>query len=143
MTLEKNLAKGLSTTKQTTEPQLILDRQRELAHKIRDARSQAKPGDIFTPDISKEFRRLLALAMAGQNDSHVKKSLERAEPVRLNLHVNEAYPTSIPLQSTPPSILMNLPRLPPELEYRIVGRTLALRDAVANLVIDFMPDAIP
>lgn len=142
MSLEKNLSKGLSTTKQTTEPQTILDRQSELAHKIRDARSQAKPGDIFTPEISREFRRLLALAMAGQNNSHIKKSLERAEPVRLILHVNEAYPANIPLQSTPPSILMNLPRLPPELEYRIIGRTLTLRDSVANLVVDLMPDAI-
>jgi hypothetical protein len=38
---------------------------------------------------------------------------------------------------------MNLPRLPPELEYRIAGHALVLRDAVANLVVDLMPDAIP
>jgi hypothetical protein len=143
VSLEKNLAKGLNPTKQTTEPQTILDRQSELAQKIREARSQAQQGAIFTPEISKEFRRLLGLAMAGQNDSHIKKSLERSEPVRLTLHVNEAYPAKIPLQSTPPSILLNLPRLPPELEYRIVGHMLTLRDAVANIVVDLMPDAIP
>ena len=51
-------------------------------------------------------------------------------------------PPNIPLQSTPPTILLNLPRLPPELEYRIVGRTLVLRDAVANIVVDLIPDAI-
>jgi hypothetical protein len=141
--LEKNLAKGLSATKPTTEPETILDRQHELAGKIRAARKQAKQGDIFTPDIAKEFRRLLALARQGQNDTHIKKSLERAEPVRLTLHVNDAYPPDIPLQSTPPSILLNLPRLPPEVEYRIVGRTLVLRDIVANLVIDLIPDAVP
>jgi hypothetical protein len=143
VSLEKNLAKGLSATKQSTEPQTILDRQNELAHKIRDARSQAQQGAIFTPEISTEFRRLLGIAMAGQNEAHIKKSLERAEPVRLILHVNETYPAHIPLQSTPPTILMNLPRLPPELEYRIVGRSLVLRDAVANIVVDLMPDSIP
>jgi len=143
VSLEKSLAKGLSATKPTTEPQVILDRQGELARKIRETRSQAQQGAIFTPEVSKEFRRLLGLAMAGQNDAHIKKSLERAEPVRLTLHVNEAYPAKIPLQSTPPSILLNLPRLPPELEYRIVGHTLTLRDAVANIVVDLMPDAIP
>lgn len=143
VTLEKNLAKGLSTTKQTTEPQVILERQSELAHKIRDARKGAKPGNIFTPQISKEFRRLLAIALAGRNDADVMKSLARSEPVRLTLHINETYPASVPLQSTPPSILLNLPRLPPELEYRIAGRTLALRDAVANIVVDLMPNAIP
>ena len=81
--------------------------------------------------------------MAGTKDADVKKSLARAEPVRLILHVNEAYPAHIPLQSTPPTILMNLPRLPAELEYRIVGHALVLRDAVANIVVDLIPDAIP
>lgn len=141
--LEKSLAKGLSATKSTTEPQTIIDRQHELAGKIRAARNQAKQGDIFTPDIAKEFHRLLALARAGQNGTPIKKSLERAEPVRLTLHVNEAYPPDIPLQSTPPTILLNLPRLPPEVEYRIVGRTLVLRDVVANIVVDLIPDAVP
>jgi hypothetical protein len=141
--LQKSLAKGLSATKPTTEPQTIIDRQHELAGKLRAARSQAKQGDIFTPEIAKEFRRLLGLARGGQNDAHIKRSLERAEPVRLTLHVNEAYPSNIPLQSTPPTILMNLPRLPPELEYRIAGRMLVLRDGVANIVVDLIPDAIP
>jgi hypothetical protein len=141
--LQRRLQKGLPSTKPTSEPQTILDRQHELARKIREARSQVKQGSIFTPEISKEFHRLLGLAKAGPNDTHIKKSLERAEPVRLTLHVNDAYPANIPLQSTPPTILMNLPRLPPELEYRIAGHTLVLRDAVANLVVDLMPDAIP
>ena len=141
--LQKSLAKGLSPTKPTTEPQIIIERQHELAGKIRAARSQAKQGEIFTPEIAKEFRRLLGLAREGQNDAHIKKSLERAEPVRLTLHVNDAYPPNIPLQSTPPTILLNLPRLPQELEYRIAGRALALRDDVANIVVDLIPDAVP
>jgi hypothetical protein len=143
VSLQKNLQKGLAPAKQTTEPQTIIDRQGELARKIREARSNARQGDIFTPDIAKEFRRLIGLAKQGKNDEHIKKSLERAEPVRLTLHVNEAYPANIPLQSTPPSILLNLPRLPPELEYRITGRALVLRDATANIVVDLIPDAIP
>jgi hypothetical protein len=80
---------------------------------------------------------------AQKNNGDVKKSLARAEPVRLTLHVNDTYPAKIPLQSTPPTILLNLPRLPPELEYRIVGHALVLRDAVANVVVDLIPDAIP
>ena len=39
--LQKSLAKGLSATKPTTEPQTIIDRQHELAGKLRAARSQA------------------------------------------------------------------------------------------------------
>jgi hypothetical protein len=143
VSLEKNLSKGIQLTKPTDEPHIILDRQRDLAKKIREARRQVPQGAIFTPEISKEFRRLLGLAMAGANQGDVKKSLARSEPVRLALRVNESYPAEVPLQSTPPTILMNLPRLPPELEYRIDGRALVLRDANANLVVDLIPDAIP
>jgi hypothetical protein len=141
--LEKDLAKGLPSAKPTTEPQTIIDRQHELAKKIRAARAKAHQGELFTPDIATEFHRLMAFAHQGSDDSHIKKSLERAEPVRLTLHVNEAYPQNIPLQSTPPTILANLPRLPPEVEYRIVGRTLVLRDITANIVVDLLPNAIP
>jgi hypothetical protein len=141
--LQKNMAKGLPAPKPTVEPQIIIDHQHELAKRIRAARHQAKQGDIFTPDISKEFHRLLSLANTGDNDAHIKKSLERAEPVRITLRVNDAYPSDVPLQSTPPTILMNLPSLPPGLEYRIASRALVLRDATANIVIDLMPNAVP
>jgi hypothetical protein len=141
--LQKSLAKGLPTAKPTEEPQKIIDHQHELAKRIRAARHQAKQGDIFTPEISKEFLRLLGFAKAGENDAHIKKSLERAEPVRLTLRVNDAYPSDIPLQSTPPTILMNLPSLPPGLEYRIASRALVLCDATANIVIDLIPNAVP
>jgi hypothetical protein len=140
--LQKRLQKGLPSTKPTAEPQTILDRQHELARKIREARGQVQQGSIFTPEISKEFHRLLGLARTGSNDVHIKKSLERAEPVHLTLHVNDAYPANIPLQSTPPTILLNLPRLPPELEYRIAGHALVIRDTAANIIVDLMPDAI-
>ena len=141
--LRKGLAKGLPSSKPTAEPQAILDRQHQLAREIRKARSQAHQGEIFTPEISTEFRRLLGLARDGKADGNIKKSLERAEPVRLTLYVNDAYPPEIPLQSTPPTILMNLPPLAPDLEYRIAGTALVLRDSDANIIVDLIPDAIP
>ncbi len=141
--LEKRASKGIQVNKPTDQPHLILERQRQLMGRIREARRGAKQGAIFTPDISREFKRLLGIAMAGQNNSDIKKSLARAEPVRPAVRINEAYPTDVPLQSTPPTILLNLPRLPQELEYRIVGHALVLRDTSANLVVDLIPDAIP
>jgi hypothetical protein len=141
--LENNLAKGNPVNQPTDTPHLIIERQHELARKIREARAKARQGDIFTPAISKEFKRLLGLAMAGGNNVGIQKSLAHSEPVHLALHVNETYPADVPLQSTPPTILINLPRLPPELEYRIDGHALVLRDTGANMVIDLIPHAIP
>ena len=43
----------------------------------------------------------------------------------------------------PPTLLRQLPDLPNELAYRIIGRALALQDIKANLIVDFIPNAIP
>jgi hypothetical protein len=43
----------------------------------------------------------------------------------------------------PPTLLQKLPRLPDELAFRIIGSTLLLIDHKANLIIDFMLNAIP
>ncbi len=73
----------------------------------------------------------------GHANARVRKSLEHAEPVEGQIKVNAPYPP-VPLQSTPPTLLANLPELPAGLDYRIVGHTLVLRDVQANLVLDFI-----
>lgn len=74
----------------------------------------------------------------------MRTSLRNDEPVSdVPVRVNAVYPEHIPLQTTPPSILLNLPELPRELDYRIVGHTLVLRDVGANLIVDYIPGAIP
>lgn len=45
--------------------------------------------------------------------------------------------------ATPPTLLMHLPLLPKELQYRIVGSTLVLYDMSSDLIVDFMPNAVP
>ena len=120
-----------------------LEFERALAAKIRAARPHAKQGDLFTPSVAGEFRRLIRLSMQGRGAARIRASLERGEPVKLRVIVNGSYPSSVPLQTTPPSLLLNLPELPPELEYRVVGQTLVLRDPTANLIVDYLPNAIP
>ena len=61
----------------------------------------------------------------------------------MRVAVNHKYPPSVPLQSTPPTLLVNLPQLPPGLEYRVVGHHLVLMDSKANLIVDYIPNAIP
>ena len=115
-----------------------------MAEKIQAARADAKQGDIFTPEITAYFRKRIATALKGPRGAKIRSSLRHAEPVQgIQLHVNQKYPDGVPLQSAPPSLLMNLPRLPKELEYRIVGNDLALHDTGPNLVVDFIPGAIP
>jgi hypothetical protein len=140
--LHKQAEGKMPRLKPTESQAAIAHHERELAERIRKARPEAKTGNIFTSEISAEFRHLIGLAMQGAEAVHIRASLARAEPVRVRLRVNQTYPANVPLQSTPPSLLLNLPALPPDLDYRVVGRDLVLRDAKANMVVDFIPNAI-
>src|SRR5712691_3983648 len=141
--LHKAAQGPLPALKQTNSAADILKRQHLLAAEIRQKRQGVVQGNIFSPEISQEFRRLAGTATHGPAAGRVQKSLQRAEPVRLALRVNDTYPQRAPLQSVPPTLLQNLPTLPPELEYRVVGHALVLRDIGANLIVDVIPDLIP
>ena len=56
---------------------------------------------------------------------------------------NQVYPTTYPLATFPATLLPLLPALPEQLEYRVVQHYLVLRDIEANLILDFMPNAVP
>jgi hypothetical protein len=136
--LHNKARSGLPPVKGNGSAEAISGGERQLAGRIRTLRRDAKHGSIFTPSISSEFRRLANISSQGSSGKHIETSLARSEPVQLPIHVNAAYPTSAPLQSTPPTLLQNLPPLPKELEYRLVGNRLVLRDIEANLVLDYV-----
>jgi hypothetical protein len=111
------------------------------------ARPNAKQGDLFTPPVANLFHKLMAQAMRGSDGNEIRHSLQSAEPVAAasapQIAVNHDYPNQSgqPLQSSPATLLQGLPVLPKGLEYRMVGNILVLRDAEANLVVDYLPDA--
>ena len=81
--------------------------------------------------------------------SDVKETLkenteERKEEGKhpVEFKVNASYPDDTPLPTTPAQVLMKLPKLPEQLEYRIVGKTLIVRDVEADIIVDFVPNAI-
>jgi hypothetical protein len=132
--------------KPTTDIAALEKQRATLREALQAARPNAKQGDIFTPAAAAAFRALLAQAMSSPQGAKVRASLAHAEPAApSNLAVNGIFPDlhGQPIQSVPPTLLMNLPPLPKGIEYRIAGKTLALRDANANLVVDLLPDALP
>jgi hypothetical protein len=141
--LHKQIEAALPALKPTVSPELIGRHEHELGERIRRARRGAVQGNVFTPKLAAELRRLIAIAMQGPDATHVHQSLQHAEPVTLRLQVGATYPANLPLQSTPPTLLLNLPPLPPEVDYRIVAKDLVLRDVKANLIVDFVPNALP
>jgi hypothetical protein len=133
-----------SAPRPTNSPEKIVESQQDLATKTKALRQDAKQGDIFTPEIAAYFRRQISATLAGPHGHKVRASLRHAEPVHVpSPQVNQTYPQGIPLQSTPPTLLLNLPRLPKELEYRIIGRNLVLHDLASNIIVDVVADAVP
>lgn len=141
--LQKKVQASLPPLKKTSSPSLLAQRQRLLAERMRAARRGAGPGAIFTPEITADFRRLIRMSMRGHDAARIRASLRQVSKVSPRISVNEVYPETAPLGSIPPSILLNLPKLPPELDYHLIGRELILRDVKSDLVVDLIRAAIP
>jgi hypothetical protein len=143
--LRDELNKGAAKQRETKEPEKIAAAREALAAKLRAERAGAKPGDIFTPQIQERIRKLLAPEMAGMKGKNTRGSIwdEGPGPGAFKLEVNSIYPKDQPLGTVPPNVLKALPPLPEGLEYRFVHRNLVIRDEPSNLIIDFMPAAIP
>jgi hypothetical protein len=113
-----------------------------LAVKLRSARAEARPGDIFFLEVRKKFRALLTPTLKGKAGAQAKESILDEVP-KVPLVVNAAYPKEQPLSTMPASMLEALPALPDGLEYRFVGKHLILRDTRANIIVDFIYNAVP
>ena len=144
LALRNKLKKEVPPLKETTEPAKIKGSQDALAMKIREARKTAKQGDIFTPEIRELLRRLMHPEVKGPEGRATKAAIteESHEVKAVPLKVNAEYPDNAPLMTVPPNILAALPKLPEDLEYRFVNKNMILLDVHANLIVDFVPNAI-
>jgi hypothetical protein len=142
--LRKPLKDAAPPLKETNDPAKLTAAQQGLADKLRAARRDARPGDIFTPEIRKAFRRLLYPEVTGKDGRTTKSAIKEdaPPPEQVRFQVNAMYPKTAPLPTVPPNVLVNLPRLPEDLEYRIIEKHLILRDTQANIIVDFIPNAI-
>jgi hypothetical protein len=144
MALQTKLTKESPPLKETRDPSQIQASQDVLAMKIREARKTAKQGDVFTPEIRQLFRRLMYPETKGAAGAETRAAIteEAHETKQVVLKVNAKYPDDAPLMTVPPNILAALPKLPEDLEYRFVNRTMILLDTHSNLIVDFVPNAI-
>jgi hypothetical protein len=126
----------------TDDPQKITDRQKALAQAIMTLRAGAKPGDVFAPAYQPYLIQIVKDDFSGRS-ARDRKALIAELPRIIKVDINTVYPTTVPLATFPPALLRKLPDLPPELEYRIVSRSLILRDVKANLIVDIMRDMVP
>ena len=136
--LRSELEKGLPPLMVTEDPAEILRAIRALARKIRVARADAKQGDIFSPEVSAQFKKALTLEI----DANTMALNMDENPGHIDVPINGSYPLRKTVTTMPPNVLAALPKLPPDLEYRFLGRHLVLVDTRASVIIDRIPYAI-
>lgn len=113
-----------------------------LAAQIAAARRSARRGDLFTPDVAPVLRARIARCLPPDEMELIITEREEEDPLEEpSLEVNGRWPAGSPFRFVPPQLIAALPRLPQELQYRIVGHTLVLWDHHADLIVDVMPDA--
>ena len=117
------------------------DREVALGKMIVSLRPGARQGDIFAVEYQPYFIKIV------QDDFKLRSAADRKAiivelPKNMKVSINQVYPTALPLETFPPRLLKKLPDLPPELEYRLVGHDLILRDVKGNVIVDVLRNVV-
>lgn len=128
--------------RRTDDPHEISGREAALAKTIQTLRANARIGEVFAPEYQPYFIKIVQDDFAGRPAVDRKAIIDEL-PATVKVDVNTVYPTTLALATFPAGLLRKLPDLPPELEYRLVGRSLILRDVKANLIVDILRDVVP
>jgi hypothetical protein len=114
-----------------------------LEESLRNSRAGAKRGELFRPETADYIRRTLKTEFQGKDRRELRDTIFETETQGVVLRVNYPYAENAELSEMPATLLAKLPQLPKEVRYRFVGRNLLLVDRESNVIIDYMPDALP
>jgi hypothetical protein len=140
--LRKEAVKDAPQLKETKDPAKIKAAQDGMAANIRAARAGAKQGDVFTPQIAAEFRRLLNPELKGDDGHDAKAIIKDDAPTNVPFKVNAKYPDGAAVPTVPATLLVSLPTLPEPLQFRIIDKHLLLVDEDADVIVDYMLNVI-
>jgi hypothetical protein len=140
--LHKKLEGTLPGLPEQTTPQQIDTHQRALAALVQAARKDARQGDLLNPAMQRRIRELLRPVFSGQDGQQIKNEIvDKEYKGNVKLAVNGRYPDEVPISTVPPQVLVALPKLPEELEYRFIQNSLILFDPHAHIIVDYMDRA--
>jgi hypothetical protein len=142
--LHRTLERSLPAERMFDDPREAMAAADALSDAIRTCRRDARRGDVFTPDAGRYIRQVIARTLVeyGARAGEISRFL--SEPLRgaRRPRVNHRYDWRLGAWMWG-RLLQELPPLPGELEYRIVGAHLVLIDLRANLVVDILKNAMP
>ena len=124
-------------------PEQIYAYRTALEKSLRNARAGAKRGELFRPETADYIRRTLKTEFKGKDRQELREKIFETELQGVVLRVNYPYAQSAEFSEMPATLLAKLPQVPKEVRYRFVGRNMLLVDRESNVIIDYMPDALP
>lgn len=149
MELHDRADKAIGPLKDKSDATQLKAHKQSLAEAIRAARAEAKQGDVFVPEVRPVFMRIIGSEVRGKGGAPAKQTIMEENPstsgeaAKVKLAVNAIYPDDVAITTMPPTLLLRLPTLPDGLKFLFVGRTLLLRDEMAGLIVDYLPNAMP
>ena len=144
LSVRQEVARDLLAERLFDDPGEMLFVRDALKRSIREARPNARAGDLFTPRAASAFRHIIAAtAAAGRIDpkDFIRELRDERMPGARQPVVNRSYDWRLGAWMWP-ALLQALPPLPPDLQYRIVDDDLVLIDLRANLVVDILEHAL-
>lgn len=141
--MREALEEKLPKLSKDAKPEEIEAHKKTFQELVRNARTDAKHGDVFTPEIAAHIRAVIKTALDSQEKREVRQTVLEAETKAVPIRVNYTYPETEELVEMPPTLLLQLPQLPKQVKFRFVRRNLLLVDRENGLIIDYMTDALP
>ena len=141
LNLRTTLSSKLEPLRTTSDATELASRQKALASAIEGARRQAKPGDLIPDEVAAQIKEAVAADLKTREPGAKRAALDEVPdgPPRLN----QPFPADAALTTVPPLLLARLPVLPDNLQYRFVGRHMALLDGDVHIVLDYVERVLP
>jgi hypothetical protein len=114
-----------------------------LAGAIERSRRSAQVGAIFSAPAAAVIKRRIADTVRTEKLVTILADIDDEGSAGPSPKVHLRLPVTAQMATMPPALLKVLPPLPKELEYRILGSYLVLRDIDASLILDYIPVAVP
>ena len=143
MVIRSRLANEVASPSANSSAVQVTNASDALAAAIQRARPRSQSGSFFAPSTITVFKRRVTEVVREDNLLLVLADIDDDGPAQRAPTVYLRFPTYSPLATMPGSLLAVLPPLPKELEYRIVGSYLVLRDIDAAIILDYIPAAVP
>jgi hypothetical protein len=140
--LRSDLSRKLAPLSSTPSATELTSTQTDLAVALQAARKGARQGDLVNPAAAAHIIRIVTADFQRRSAAAERAELQEV-PRAGRPTINRTYPADAALPTVPPLLLSDLPRLPDNLQYRFFGRHIVILDADVQIIIDYVPDALP